>query len=63
MEKGFKGEVNKHKNKAHYAAKESEELRQGVSVSSSGDCSGEEGLAQAQKKQQQARKCLSSTST
>lgn len=50
MEKGFEGEVNKHKNKAHYAAKESEELRHGVSVPSSGDSSGEEGLAQTQRK-------------
>lgn len=50
MEKGFEGEVNKHKNKAHYAAKESKELMQGVSVPGSGDSTGEEGLAQTQKK-------------
>jgi len=32
VEKGFKGEVNKYKNKAHCATEDSKDLRQGVSV-------------------------------
>lgn len=32
VEKGFKGAVNEYENEAHYAAEDSQHLRQGVSV-------------------------------